>query len=145
MGSPILSDDGVGLFIAGKLKDRIEGVDALATNLVGLDLLEIMRGYDRIFLIDALTTRNGTVGELKKLTLETGTLHLFTSHGLNFSEILELGNRLGIEMPDVGAVYGIEIGDEVAFGEEFSDVISEKIDSIIEEITEDIKKLVNSA
>lgn len=139
MGNPILSDDGVGIFVTRKLGERIEGVDVITTALVGLDVLDILAGYDRVFLIDALTTQKNQIGELKKLGEDEGTLHLFSSHGLNFFELLQLGKDMGQKMPEVGGIYGIEIGDTVSFGEELSTELRERVQSIVDAIAEDIK------
>jgi hydrogenase maturation protease len=140
MGNPILSDDGVGLFIAGRLKDRLKNVDVMTTAMAGLDTLDLISGYDRIFLVDACTTKGSTPGEIVKFCHErNGFLHLFSSHGLNFFELISLGKTLGLEMPEVGGIYGVEIGDEVCFGRELSPELKTKAWSIVEKISADIE------
>jgi hypothetical protein len=42
-------------------------------------------------------------------------------------------------MPEIGAVYGIEIGSCVAFGEMLSDHLMDKVDSICGAIINDMK------
>lgn len=140
MGNPILSDDGVGLLTVEKLRDRIPETDVASSTMIGLSLFDLIIGYDMLFIIDAMTTRNGKVGELKKIGEHDrhGTLHLFSSHGLNIFELMELGVRCGYDMPRLEAVYGIEIGDEVAFGEELSPELNKKLPIIIDEIIDDI-------
>jgi len=144
MGNPILSDDGVGLIVARAMENSIEGVDVITTALVGLHVMEMLVGYDKVFLIDAATTGGKPLGFLQKLEGGAGGLHLFTSHGLNFPELLELGREMGYKMPEVAAVYGIEIGDEAVFGEKLSPGLAEKLDSIIEEIRRDITAILAS-
>jgi hydrogenase maturation protease len=139
MGNPILTDDGVGLLIARAIEGRIPKVEILTTPLVGLNLLDQLQGYDKLFLIDALISQTSSCGQLKKCSLGEGAIHLFTSHGVDFFELLELGRRLGLAMPEVSEVYGIEIENPVAFGEELTPPLSEKIPSLIESITEDIQ------
>ena len=140
MGNPILSDDGVGLLAAEKLLDRIPGTDVASSAMIGLSLFDLIIGYDMLFIIDAMTTRDGKLGELKKIGEDDrhGTLHLFSSHGLNIFELMELGVRCGYNMPRLLAVYGIEIGDEVAFGEALSLALNEKLPAVVEEIIDDI-------
>jgi hydrogenase maturation protease len=144
MGNPILSDDGVGLSAAEKLRDKIPGTDVASSAMIGLSLFDLIIGYDTLFIIDAMTTRDGKEGELKKIGEDDrhGTLHLFSSHGLNVFELMELGVRCGYDMPRLAAVYGIEIGDEVAFGETLSPVLNEKLPAIVEEIIADITVLL---
>jgi len=140
MGNPILSDDGVGLVIAEMLRDSIRGADVAFSSMIGLNLFDLILGYDMIFIIDAMTTKGGRVGELKKISEHDrcGTLHLFSSHGLNIFELMELGSHCGFKMPHLKAVYGIEIGSEIAFGSSLSAALNEKLPYIIEEITADV-------
>jgi hydrogenase maturation protease len=141
MGNPILSDDGVGLFIARKLREEVlPGVDIRTTALAGPAILDLINGYDHIFLIDASITGKTGSGVVTRFNHEAdGLLHLFSSHGLNFFELLQLGKALGYEMPEVGGVYGIEIGDEVCFGLQLSPQLREKSQCIVREIAEDIR------
>ena len=140
MGNPILSDDGVGLFVADRLKDRIKNVDVMTTAMAGLDILDLIRGYDKIFLVDACITKGRIPGQVVKFDHRgDGFLHLFSSHGLNFFELISLGNTLGLEMPEVGEIYGVEIGDEVGFGGELSPELKTKAWSIVERICADIE------
>jgi len=139
LGNPILSDDGVGVFIARSLEGRINGVDVMTTTLAGLNLLDLVAGYEKLFVIDAMTTGEGPVGRLKKIRNGDGALHLFSSHGLDFFNLLDLGRRLGHKIPEVGGIYGIEIGTDLSFGQVLSLPLSEKIEAITEEIYRDIK------
>jgi hydrogenase maturation protease len=140
MGNPILSDDGVGIVVAKALEGRVRGVDVAASAMIGFDLLDAMTGYDKVYLIDAMCTRDGTIGEVKKISKEggAGTMHLFTSHGIHFFELMEMGKRCGLNMPEVGAVYGIEIGDSVCFGSSLTMELQERIAPIMDKILGDI-------
>lgn len=140
MGNPILSDDGVGLVLAERLKGRIDGVDVSLNPMIDLSLMDDILGYEVVYLIDAMTTRGGTPGELKRIheNDSSGTLHLFSSHGMNFYELMNLGASLGYDMPKVGGIFGIEIGDAVEFSESLSPAIQERIEEIIEIICRDV-------
>jgi len=140
MGNPILSDDGVGLEVARRLQGSIRGADVAFSSMIGLSLFDLVIGYDTLFIIDAMTAQGTKVGELKKISEHDrcGTLHLFSSHGLNIFELMELGLRFGFEMPRLEAVYGIEIGSEIAFGGSLSTELNERLPAITEEITADL-------
>lgn len=145
MGNPILSDDGVGLVIAARLREMLPGVDVASNAMIGVSLIDQIIGYDKIFVIDAMTMRDHQLGDLKKIYQEEncGTLHLFSSHGVNFFELMELGKLLGYDMPEVGGVYGIGINAEVAFGETLSIELNEKISTITNRIFEDIVAIIS--
>jgi hydrogenase maturation protease len=140
MGNPILSDDGVGIIVANALEGKVNGLDVATSAMIGLDLLDAVTGYDKVYLIDAMCTRDGMVGEVKKISKEggAGTMHLFTSHGIHFFELMEMGKRCGLNMPEIGAVYGIEIGDSVYFGSSLTKELQEKIAPIMDMILGDI-------
>ncbi|MBE3050465.1 hydrogenase maturation protease, partial [Candidatus Bathyarchaeota archaeon] len=64
VGNPILSDDGVGIHVARELKKReMPGVDVEELAASGLELLDVVRGYDKVVIIDAIQTTNGRPGE----------------------------------------------------------------------------------
>ena len=142
IGNPILSDDGVGLFIARSLKGELEGVDVIAADISGLNLLDLIQGYDQLFVIDALITRGTAFGTLKKLPEGEGGCHFFSSHGLGFFEMMEFGKALGFKLPELSSVYGIQIGEEVAFGGELSPALLRRTEEIRQIILEDIKAVL---
>jgi len=63
MGNPILSDDGIGIWVARALEGELSGgeVTVMETSMAGLNLLELMADYDRAILIDAIKTGKGEV------------------------------------------------------------------------------------
>ena len=87
MGNPILSDDGVGLHVARALEGHFAGTDVHASALIGLDILDIVAGYDQVFVIDAIQDGSRLPGTVLKLAAGEGALHLFSSHGACISSI----------------------------------------------------------
>ncbi|HSR12882.1 MAG TPA: hydrogenase maturation protease [Thermodesulfobacteriota bacterium] len=140
MGNPILSDDAVGLLLARELHGKIGGTDTACSAMVGMDLLELLDGYETVFILDAMTTPGGSAGEWCRVSENdhAGTRHLFSSHGHNIFQLMELGRRCGLRMPRIGGVYGVEIGDEVAFGEDLSPELCSKFPAIADGIAGDI-------
>ena len=140
LGNPILSDDGIGLVVAERLKGRVGGVDVISTPLTGLHLLDLMVGYDALFLIDAMITTESPPGELKFISPDEVSLPTLSSHGFNLLEILKLGKKLGLSVPELKWVYGITIGTEPAFGEELSSELMENVEAMASQIACHIKK-----
>lgn len=140
MGNPILSDDGVGLLVAERLKGKVPGADVASCPVIGLSLFDQILGYDTIFIVDAMTARDGKIGTVQTIYEcdSYGTLHLFSSHGMNIFELMELGRRCGFPVPRLAAVYGIQIGSEVSFGEALSPELNDRLMAITEEILADI-------
>ena len=140
LGNPILCDDGVGIHIARSLEGVVPDAAVVTTTMIDLQLLEILTDYDRVFIVDALLSSDDEIGTVKKLTPEQGTLHLFSSHGLHFFELLKLGQELQYRLPEIGGIYGIVIRDECSFGKTLSPEIRMKRKAIIREVTADIRK-----
>jgi hydrogenase maturation protease len=140
MGNPILTDDGIGLVMAESLRSKLAGADVAANAMIGLELLDQVTGYDRIFIIDAMTSTGGSVGDMKIISEEGcfGSLHLFSSHGLNIFDLMKLGRECGLHIPELSAVYGIEIGDETAFGSDLTPALRERLDELEREILQDM-------
>jgi len=143
LGNPILSDDGIGLVVAERLKGRVGGVDVISTPLTGLHLLDLMVGYDALFLIDAMITTESPPGELKFISPDEVSLPTLSSHGFNLLEILKLGKKLGLSVPELKWVYGITIGRSPAFGEEPSPELMAKVESMASQIADHISKQLN--
>lgn len=140
IGNPILCDDGVGLHIASALDGVIPDAEVCAATMIDLDLLDMLADYDKVFIIDAIQSGTACIGELRKLSPGEVSLHLFSSHGIHIFEILQMGRDLGYRIPEIGGIYGIEIGRESVFGIELSSELMDKKKDILHEIIEDIRK-----
>lgn len=136
MGNPILSDDGVGLHVARALDGRFAGTDVRTSALIGLGLLDIVADYDHVFVIDAIQDGGYPLGTVVKLAAGEGALHLFSSHGMHFFEILQMGKDVGIVVPEVAGIYGVVIGPECPFGEGLSPMLARRRAGIVRQITE---------
>ena len=66
MGNPILCDDAVGIRLAGAVAERLgprPGLDVVEECSVGgLNLLEVIAGYDRVVVLDSIMTGDGVPG-----------------------------------------------------------------------------------
>lgn len=140
MGSPILSDDGVGLLVVRSFVGRIPGLDVDEAHITGLGLLDRICGFDRLFLADAMISENAAAGEVLIFPPSTGTLHLASSHGLDFADLLEMGKSSGLAMPTDVTIYGIPIKTPVAFGEELTGDMAVKFPRIVNIIEADIRR-----
>jgi hydrogenase maturation protease len=99
IGNLLRSDDGVGLHVIEALRkeetgDNIDLIEALS----GLDILDAIKGYDRIILVDAIKT-GGEPGTIYELSLkdiqDKHTNHSFSTHlNMDLQTMLELGDRL---------------------------------------------------
>ena len=139
IGNPILTDDGVGIKIAQKLKEGNPELEVMETSEAGIALLELIAGYDKLIIIDSIKTGQGKPGELYKLELEDlkPPMYFSSSHGIDIATAVELGQRLGYRMPKYISLYAVEIKDNSTFGEECTKEIEGRIPFIIKQIIEE--------
>lgn len=141
VGNSILTDDGVGIKIAHKIKEGNPELEVIETSEGGMALLDHVLGYDKLIIIDSIKTEQGKPGELYKLELADlkPAMDFSSSHGISIATAFELGQRLGCRMPRFVSIYAIEIKDNSTFGEECTEEVEERIPSIAKKIMEEEK------
>jgi len=135
-GNPILTDDGVGIRIAQELEQEFPDLAVAATSEAGLSLLEQVTGYDRLVIIDSISTKRGKPGKLYKLELEDlkPTAGFSSFHGLDIATVFKLGEKLGYPMPEQVSIYAVVVKDNTTFGEECTSEVEHSIPFIVRQI-----------
>jgi hydrogenase maturation protease len=131
LGNPILCDDGVGPAVAHEVETRLdpEAATVLEASLGGLNLLDLMVGYERVIIIDAIKTEGGRPGQIYRLdpqALKT-TRYAASPHDVNLMTALELGKKLGLAMPREIIIFAVEVEDTVNFREECTPAVAAAI------------------
>ncbi len=121
LGNPILRDDAGGLLVARAVRDRCRAmpeVEVREACVAGFDLLDILSGFERAVIVDAIETGGepGTVHRLEASRLPT-TGRLAASHEIGLAEALALGRLLSLPMPATTTIVAIEVADARSFGE----------------------------
>lgn len=151
MGNPYLSDDAVGVRLARHLAPRLAGRPGLDVveecSVGGLDLLDILNGYDRAVVLDSLRTTGGTAGDWHQFDAEAlrETVHLAGIHDANFATALDLGRRLGMPLPgsrDIH-VFAVEVEDGLTFSERMSPALERRFPSCAAAILEQVRALLD--
>lgn len=138
LGNPILRDDGVGIKVAKEIGRRLDSssIDVKEASIAGLDLLELIQGYTKVVLIDSIQIKGGMPGEIFPLDLNglRSTIRLSSPHDVNFATALELGKKLGLNLPQEIRIYAIQVEDISTFDENCSPSIEKAICGIAEKI-----------
>jgi len=147
IGNEILTDDGIGPKLVKRLQKEYPqpGIDYDTAFLGGLDLLDYIQGYETVVFIDAIRTRNGIPGNVYQLCLSDfkETLHLSNIHDISFLTALELGKKLGFNMPKQVHIIAIEIVEDLIYSNSFSRPIQERYEDIYKEVREFINININ--
>lgn len=139
MGNTILCDDGVGIYVVQEAAKHFQqgGVDFADTSVGGMRLLDIIAGYDRIIMVDAIKTADGKPGDIYRLRPgDLPTLHSGSTHDLSLIGALALGRGMGMQLPtdDDFVVIAIEVEEVWTFGEACTLAVTEAIPRAVEAV-----------
>ena len=144
LGNPILTDDAVGFVVVEEMRKRLslEDVTVSEASVGGLALLEIVGGYDRVIIVDAIQTGEDEPGKIRRLSPNEfrGSLRAASTHDVSFATALELGHRLGMDMPEEIVIFGIEARDVVTFGENLTAAVAAAVPKAVELVLQELTR-----
>ena len=150
LGNPILGDDGVGIAIAQTIKERWpqdQSVDIVDVSLAGRFLLDLITGYRTVIVADAIITdENAAAGSVYALSVDDlgRVVNPYASHALDLRTTIELGKKLGYEMPETICIYAVEIEEHTVFREGLSPEVEAAVSPVAWRIMNDLGKTVTS-
>jgi len=138
LGNPILTDDAVGPVVARGVHERLSDpdVDLREACVGGIELVEMLVGYDKAVIVDAIRTEGGRVGDYYLLDMGGSRASLRTGmlHDIGLLEGLELGRSLGMRLPTSLRVYAVEVADPYTFGTEMTEAVRAAVPHIVDGI-----------
>ncbi len=145
LGNPILTDDGVGIHVLRVVvaccqRDDVAFAEA---SVGGLRLLDLLVGYDRLILVDAIQTPGGQPGQVYRLHPGDlrASLHSGSTHDLTLAGALALGRGIGMALPEDAAItiLAVEVEDVLTFGETCTPPVAAVIPRVAEMVLEEIQ------
>lgn len=152
LGNPILGDDAVGWRVLedveGQLKKRPLGnglkVEFEYLSLGGLALMERMEGYRDVILIDSILTGKHPLGTIYSLPLSRlpnfSSGHSTAVHDTSLQTALEVGCKMGLELPEDVWVVAVEAEQVYVFSDQLSKPIKRAVPKVVELVLEILKK-----
>jgi len=144
LGNPIMGDDGVGIYVVRAVRERYHAgeLSIVEASLAGLDLLDMLAGYDRVIVVDAIQTTVGKAGQIFRLKPADfdAVGHSGSPHGIDFTTALKLGEKLGMSLPREIVIFGIEAGDATTFSEECTPRVQEAIPVAVDMVIRELDK-----
>ncbi|MBC8214494.1 MAG: HyaD/HybD family hydrogenase maturation endopeptidase [Candidatus Marinimicrobia bacterium] len=143
LGNTLLMDEGVGVFVANKLKDtynfnpQIEIIDG---GTFGLDLLPYIENKEKVLIIDAVNfgRQSGYIGVLKNDEIVVQINTKMSVHHIGLSDIIS-ATKLRDTEPNEMVMVGIQ-PKSLDTGMELTTEIRNKIDDIIKIILTQLDK-----
>jgi hydrogenase maturation protease len=148
LGNEIAGDDGAGIWVARKLgkilQDRPE-MEVVPLPWAGFALLDMLVGRQRAAIVDCLCTGLYPAGTIVRLNENDfrGSVRLNSFHDINFATVLELGRKMGWQMPEQIAIWGIEGEEMDSFKEELSPAVQAASEQVIMEVDNWINGLLD--
>jgi hydrogenase maturation protease len=146
LGNSILTDDGVGIYASREIGRRLAAagtsadVDIVESEVAGFTLMELMTGWKRVILLDAIQFEGlepGAVIRIEPEDLHT-SLRIRSVHDIDLPTALELGRRMGLEMPVKLTIIGIQAEDMLTLGECMTESaergMNKAVDLVLQEI-----------
>jgi len=147
LGNTILGDDGIGICVVREIRRKWAGhpqVELVEASLAGMVLLDVITGFDRVIVVDAIMTNDrNPAGFIYELTLgDLGEVILpYASHALDLKTTIELGKRLGYKMPATVQIYAIKIEENTLFTEALTPPVEKALPVLTERLIRELTSL----
>jgi hydrogenase maturation protease len=143
IGNTILGDDGVGVHIVQQIASRIqdENIVFKDTAAAGLNLLDIILGFERMIVVDALLVENENIGNIFRFELANSNqpADSISIHSCGLSAAIELGKQLYQEnMPARIMVFAVGIQAVQTVTEEMTPAVKAAIPKVVDEIIKEL-------
>ena len=130
LGNELLADDAVGILVARKLAGEIRGwCDIIESSLHGLALLDILAGYDRAIIIDAIQTGRYPPGTVIEMTPDDFRPTINPSpHFTGLPEMMRIARQLDVVFPRDIRILAVEITDSLNLGSPLTPEVGRAVD-----------------
>lgn len=125
LGNDLLGDDGIGLLVAREVaREPSPRVEIVESGEAGLALLELLIGYERAVIVDAIQTTRHPVGTVLVFGREDFRRVVGPSaHYAGLPEVFDLAERLNLPMPADLWVVAVEVANPFDFAETPCDTV----------------------
>jgi hydrogenase maturation protease len=146
LGNDILTDDMIGPRLVCDLAQMIDDPNVQFDTACcgGLEIMEYIKGYEKVVFIDAIRTRDGKPGDVYYFIPSDfrETSHLSSLHDVSFLTALKLGNTLNLGLPDDLHIIAVEIIEDMEFSEEFTPPLKEKYPGILKDVCATVRRII---
>jgi len=147
LGNEILSDDGIGPRLVKDLTGMFDSpqLEFKTVSLGGLEVMELLTGFDKAVLIDAIHTRDGKPGTVYYFSPSDfrETSNLSNLHDVSFLTALRLARTLDLNIPSDLYIIAVEIYEDLVFSENLTPVLNRKYSGTLKKVHEILKEILN--
>ncbi len=126
LGNDFLRDDGVGLLAGREIKKIFDGkVDVIESSESGLALLDYLVGYKKALILDSMVREEGEPGKILQMKVEELKFECSPSpHYVGLPMSLQIGRRLGFNLPEEIRVLAMEVEDPYTLEEGLTEKVA---------------------
>ncbi len=134
LGNELLCDDAIGIHLVSEFEKLFPSpaIHFKTSCTGGLEIVEIITGYNQVIIIDAIKTQNGVPGRVYHFTLSDfkNTSHVSSFHDISFLTALKFADYVDIKIPENIHILAVEIVEDMLFSDQFSASICKEYDQI---------------
>jgi len=136
LGNELAGDDAVGIVAARRVRERVDGeVDVVESSASGLALIELLSGYERAVIIDAIRTGRAPAGTILEMELtEVGRVVAPSLHQAGLAELAAVAERSGIAFPSEATVLAVEVTDPFTLGSPMSPAVQRSVPALVDRV-----------
>lgn len=143
IGSLLRGDDAIGIRVAEALEQKTlpPDVKVVTSTAAGLALLDLLTGYERALIIDAIQTRQGKAGDVYRLGLDDlpAPLHSFTVHDVSLRSALDVGQKMGLALPANVVLFAVEVADVTPLRESCTPQVEQAIPEAVKLVLRELE------
>jgi len=136
LGNELLADDGIGIAAARLLSKEVgAGVEVVESSLAGLPLMDVLSGYERAIIIDAVCTGTAPPGTIIELAPDDiDFIPSPSPHYVGLPEMIRMADQLGLEFPKEIRIIAIETADLRTIGGEMSRQVKDALENVVNRV-----------
>ena len=138
LGNDIISDDAIGLWVARAARERLAtspAIEVVDCCEMGLSLLDHIAGHRHLLVVDSVQTTKAPPGYVHEVGEDDlKTLPGMSPHFLGVGEILVLGRKLGLVMPERVKILAVEVADAQTLSEKLTPQLEQAFPGIVDRV-----------
>jgi hydrogenase maturation protease len=149
LGNELFGDDGVGIHVVRRFRQKLEennafledhrNIDFLECSLTGLALLDVIVGYDTLVIIDTIKSPKPEAGKIRMLDgIDLRHIPGPSPHYVSIPQTIEIGQKIGLKVPSRIKIIAVEAKDLYNLGEG----LTPEMEKVIPKIMQKLKNLI---
>ncbi|MDD4051673.1 MAG: hydrogenase maturation protease [candidate division Zixibacteria bacterium] len=138
LGNDLMGDDAIGILAARSLKEEVsEWADVVESSLHGAALLDILIGYRRAIIIDAIHTGTCPPGTILDIDPDDlGTVVSPSPHFSGLPELKTIARELDLDFPKEVKIVAVEVAETFIVGAPMTPAVAEALGPLVERVKE---------